>query len=47
MRIIKSLVGEDEIKKMWNNYFHKLYDENPVRDVGIDDRYSPRDVILL
>lgn len=36
---------EDEIKGRWEKYFQKLYNENLVRGVGLDDTYLYRDIL--
>lgn len=28
---------EDETKKMWKNYFNKVHNENPIKDVELDN----------
>lgn len=38
------LVRDDEINKRWKNYFHNLYNENPVRGVRLDDTSLNRDI---
>lgn len=39
------LLREGEIKEMRKNYFHKLYNRNTARGVGLDV-YHPRTIIL-
>lgn len=33
------------MKEMWKNYFHKLYNENLVRGLGVDDTYLSIDIL--
>lgn len=39
-------LARDGIKESWNNYFHKLYNENKVRNVGLDEKSLPRDTFF-
>lgn len=39
------LVGEYEIKEMWKCNFQKLYNENPVRGIGVDDTYPSTNIL--
>lgn len=36
---------KDEIKEWWKNFFHKLYNKNPIRGVVLADIYLPRDTL--
>lgn len=40
---MKCFFGDDGIKQMWNNQFHKLYNEYPVIGVEPDDTFFLRD----